>query len=66
MWSHGDWGVTSAHSAIFEESKAQAESGTKAAVKTLNASPRISTLRIKFQSSTLGFMHALQQYSRAR
>jgi hypothetical protein len=54
IWSHGDWVVTCAHSAAPEESMAHTESGTSPAVKTLNATPRINSLRIDFHSSTQG------------
>ena len=54
IWPHGDWVIACAHSAAPEESMAHAESGTSPAVNTLNASPRINSLRIDFHSSTQG------------
>jgi len=54
IWSHGDWVIACAHSATPEESMAHAESGTRPAAKTLNAIPRISSLRINSQFSMQG------------
>ena len=54
MWLHGDWVIACAHSALLEESNAQAESGTRPATKTINAIPRISSLCINHQSSMQG------------
>jgi hypothetical protein len=55
IWSHWDCVFGFAHSAGFEESSAQAESGTCPSPKRLNANAKMSGRRTDIQSNTRAF-----------
>jgi len=59
MWSHRDWVGGVAHSAVFKESSAQAESGACTIAKRLHASTKINGRRTSAQSSTRSGVHCV-------
>ena len=59
IWSHRDCVFGLAHSASFEENRAQAESGTRLNPTRPNMIPRMIARLIEFQSTTQSFCMAL-------
>jgi hypothetical protein len=58
---HRDWVFGVAHSASFEESSAQAESGTGPSPTRLNANAKVSDRRTNFESTIQASWEALKQ-----